>query len=192
MTSRLPELRRCGSASLGWESGKGRKFLARPPPAACLKPPAHVPRPSPRSLYAQSGRMPLPLQAPRRPKRGARSRTLLHLSPARFQRRAGVVKGRCRLPTSHVLRPGPFTHKAAGCRFYFRLHAVDQSEGRGPARYSTRRPPDLRVARTAKLQRARVAKAASPRRASPRPLRQGRFAKAASPPCHRPFRRCAC
>jgi hypothetical protein len=113
-------------------------------------PPAHVPRPTTPSLYAQSGRMPLPLQAPRRPKRGARSRTLLHLSPARFQRRP---------LDSRAARPIPAPP--------------------GPRSFSERASPRP-------LRQGRVAKAASTWRASTRPLRQGRVA--ARPPPIPPLR----
>jgi hypothetical protein len=93
---------------------------------ACPRPASFAPP----SLYAQSGRMPLPLQAPRRPKRGARSRTLLHLPP----------------PGSSATRSIP-----------------------APLSRFQRRPPDSRAARTAKLQRARVAKVFVAKAASHRP-----------------------
>jgi hypothetical protein len=109
----------------------------------CRPPTSHVLRPGPFTHKAAGCRFHFRLHADQ--SGGAGSRTLLHPPPARFPRRAGVVKGRCRLPPSHVLRPGPFTHKAAGCRFHFRLHA-DQSGGRGPVRYSTCRHPDSRAA----------------------------------------------
>jgi hypothetical protein len=72
-------------------------------------------------------------------------------------------------------------------------HALAEASRSGPChrpvhryaacRYAARRLHDSRATRTAKLQRARVAKAASPR-----PRRQGRVAKAASP---RPRRQAA-
>jgi hypothetical protein len=98
-------------------------------------------------------------------------------------------------PQHRSNRPRPFSHKAAGCRFHFRLHA-DQSGGRGPARYSTRafpipapparfprrpdrfprRHPDPRAARPipASPGPRSFSERASPRFSSPRPRHTAR------------------